>query len=340
MAILTAGVFGLDFDQLDIGSLSVGAYQNATPTAFSVAGNGQLTSFSGTGFTYGSGGVPTGGIITRIQESANGAQVYDLTGLSTPATTFMGWVAGGSNAAARIGLMSGADSGSGSGLTDRLRGYAGDDTITGGGGSDYLDGGDGDDDVFGGLDNDTVVDSAGSNYLRGDEGADQVLGGADFDDINGNMGNDTCSGGPSDDWVVGGRDQDLLFGYDGVDIVYGYLGDDTCDGGVGNDLIRGGQGSDTLAGGAGDDWLSGDRGDDTMSGGSGADIFHSFGEAGVDRVLDFSLSQGDRIQLDPGTLYTVSQSGADTLITMTGGGQLVLVGITASSLTATTIFLA
>jgi hypothetical protein len=74
-----------------------------------------------------------------------------------------------------------------------------------------------------------------------------------------------------------------------------------------------------------------------MTGGAGGDIFHSSGDAGIDRVLDFNLAEGDRIQLDPGTTYSVLQSGADTIIQMTNG-QVVLVGVSMSSLTAGTIF--
>ena len=65
----------------------------------------------------------------------------------------------------------------------------------------------------------------------------------------------------------------------------------------------------------------------------GADIFHSFGDAGLDRVTDFNRAQGDRVLLDAGTTYTVAQSGADTVISMTGGAQMVLVGVSMSSLT-------
>ena len=92
-----------------------------------------------------------------------------------------------------------------------------------------------------------------------------------------------------------------------------------------------------IRGTAGDDSLVGvdTNGDDTISGGPGADIF---GEAGVDRVIDFSVAQGDRVQLDPGTQYTVAQVGADTVISMTGGGQMILVGVQMSSLPTGWIF--
>ena len=83
--------------------------------------------------------------------------------------------------------------------------------------------------------------------------------------------------------------------------------------------------------------VSGDRGDDTMVGGDGADSFHSSNEAGIDRVLDFSVAQGDRVQLDPGTTFSVSQVGADTVISLTGG-QVILVGVSMSGLLPTSIF--
>ncbi|MFZ5718027.1 MAG: hypothetical protein ACOY5Y_01025 [Pseudomonadota bacterium] len=186
--------------------------------------------------------------------------------------------------------------------------------------------------LFGRAGADTVQGGEGANYLRGDDGNDSLAGGAGFDDINGNVGDDTGSGGLGDDWVVGGKDRDLLFGDDGSDLVYGNLGADTCEGGAGDDTIRGGQQDDVLNGGAGDDYLSGDRHDDTVTGGAGADTFHSFGEAGIDRVTDFNRSEGDRVLLDPGTSYSAAQVGADVVVSMGGGGELVLVGVSMSSL--------
>ena len=185
---------------------------------------------------------------------------------------------------------------------------------------------------------DTITTAGGTNYLRGGDGNDSIVGGAGFDDINGNMGNDTCVSGGGDDWVVGGRDNDSLSGGAGANLVYGNLGDDTCEGGGGADIVRGGQDNDSLSGGDGHDYVSGDRGADTVSGGAGADIFHTFADAGIDRVLDFNAAEGDRVQLDQGTVYTVAQVGADTVISMTGGGQMILVGVQSSSLGAGWIF--
>jgi len=211
-------------------------------------------------------------------------------------------------------------------------------TQTGTAAADGFMGGNDNETMSGGAGNDVIFGGGGTNYLRGDEGDDYIVGGRGFDDINGNMGNDTCISGGGNDWVVGGKDNDSLVGGAGENLVYGNLGDDTCDGGDGNDVVRGGQDNDVIFGGAGDDYMSGDRGSDTVTGGLGADIFHTFGDAGLDRVLDFSLAQGDRVQVDPGTQYTVTQVGADTVINMVGGGQMILVDVQMATLTGAWIF--
>lgn len=206
------------------------------------------------------------------------------------------------------------------------------ENATGSSYADMIDGSAGANTIYGGAGGDTITGGDGVNMLWGDDGDDQIDGGADFDRINGNQGSDIARGAGGNDWVSGGKDQDVIFGDDGDDIVNGNIGQDTCDGGVGADIVRGGQGADLLTGSSGDDWISGDRGDDTISGGAGADIFNSFGDAGVDRILDFSRAEGDRVQLAVGTSYVVAQSGADTVINMTGGGQVILVGIAQGSL--------
>lgn len=205
---------------------------------------------------------------------------------------------------------------------DTLRGFSGDDTLEGRAGGDALFGGDGADSLSGG---------AGDDYQRGEDGDDRLQGGDGADDINGNMGDDTAAGGAGGDVVVGGKDNDSLAGDGGADIVWGNLGNDTIEGGDGDDQVRGGQGDDIVSGGSGDDFVSGDRGADTVSGGPGADLFHAFRDAGLDRVLDFNPGEGDRVMLDAGTAYSLSQVGGDTVIDM-GDAQMVLVNVPLASL--------
>jgi Ca2+-binding RTX toxin-like protein len=204
--------------------------------------------------------------------------------------------------------------------------------ISGGDGRDVLYGDGAADRILAGGDNDVIVDSSGANYLRGEDGDDLIRGGFDFDDIHGNIGADTAFGGAGDDWVVGGKDNDSLAGEAGNDIVYGNIGNDTVSGGAGGDIVRGGQDNDVLWGGDGADWLSGDKGDDTIDGGAGADTFSSFGDAGLDRINGFSFTEGDRVRLEPGTGYSVAQVGADVVVTLAGGGQMVLAGVSMSTL--------
>lgn len=323
MAIFIAGdaTGGVNFDNLDLGALLDGTYVQRTSTLVSISSSGGFVdNFFGSGFTYNAQDIPSGGTVTRYQQLLNGQVIFDLTGVNVPATQVVQWAMTGNNYGAMEVILGGADSIQGSNFGDLIGGFGGADTIMGGNGADSIAGMD------------------GANYLRGDAGNDVLVGGANFDDINGNMGDDTASGGEGADWVVGGKDQDMLSGSGGDDIVYGNLGNDSCLGGVGNDLVRGGQDQDLLFGEGGNDWMSGDRGSDTISGGAGADIFHSFGEAGIDVVTDFNRAEGDRVQVERGTTYTVSQSGADTVIDMGGGNRMVLQNVQSSTLTGDWIF--
>jgi hypothetical protein len=140
-----------------------------------------------------------------------------------------------------------------------------------------------------------VARRAGFHRLDGTDAADRLTGGAGRDDIQGKPGDDTLAG----------------------------LG--------GDDALRGGRGADRLDGGDGDDWLSGDRGDDTLAGGRGADTFHGFAGCGSDVVLDFEAEDGDHVELEPGTAYTLRQAGADAVVEMQGG-RLILRGVRAERL--------
>jgi serralysin len=216
---------------------------------------------------------------------------------------------------------------------ENAKGGAGADALTGNDAGNTLEGGAGADTIYGGAGDDAVAGGEGRDFIRGETGNDVLYGGADFDDMHGNQGSDTEYGGDGDDWVVGGQNDDVLHGEAGADVVYGNLGVDLVDGGIGNDWVRGGQDADQLFGGDGDDWLSGDRGDDTVSGGAGADIFFVIGDTGLDRITDFSSAAGDRVRFEtPGTSYTLAYQGSDTVIQLSGGGQVVLAGVTEATL--------
>jgi Ca2+-binding RTX toxin-like protein len=214
---------------------------------------------------------------------------------------------------------------------EQFAGGAGADTVQGLEGADTLTGGEGGDRLFGGLDNDSIDGGDGRNYLRGEEGDDAITGGAQHDDINGNRGSDTLFAGGGDDWVRGGKDDDAVLAEAGDDLAFGDIGNDTVGGGLGNDVVYGGPGDDLLRGDDGDDTLVGDGGDDTLSGGIGADLYVASEDSGDDLVTGFNASQGDRVQLDAATSYTLAQEGSDTVIEM-AAGRMVLAGVQLSTL--------
>jgi Ca2+-binding RTX toxin-like protein len=208
------------------------------------------------------------------------------------------------------------------------------ETITGGPGADLLASTNaaGGSTIWGGAGSDTIYGGTLTNVLRGEDGNDVIYAQHGFNDVNGNAGADTIYGGDGNDWLVGGRDNDEIHGGAGDQILYGNLGDDTLTGGTGGDTIRGGQGDDIMTGGAGNDWMSGDLGNDTITGGAGADTFHTFAGAGIDRILDFNSAEGDRVMIDPGTSYTLRFDGANMIVDMGGSDQLILVGVTPSTI--------
>ncbi|WP_123056844.1 calcium-binding protein, partial [Vibrio cyclitrophicus] len=93
-------------------------------------------------------------------------------------------------------------------------------------------------------------------------------------------------------------DVQLLAGANNTDLTAG-SGNDRLEGGTGDDTLVGGEGNDTLLGGDGNDTLIGGGGSDILTGGDGMDSFVWLNiEDGVeDTITDFSLSEGDQIDL-------------------------------------------
>jgi len=197
-----------------------------------------------------------------------------------------------------------------------------DDTLYGGGGTDTIGSGYGEDILYGNQGSDLVFGGGGMDTLYGGQDADTVRGDNDNDFVYGNKGNDTLSGGENDDVLFGGQNDD---------IVYGNTGNDSLNGNLGNDTLFGGQGNDLISGQAGDDRLAGNKGDDTLIGGDGADTFvFQFG-GGNDRVEDFQAGT-DSLEFQSGLTYTASENAGSTVLTLSDGGTVTLVGVSPSEL--------
>jgi len=192
----------------------------------------------------------------------------------------------------RLDGNTGADTLDGGEGNDALYGLGGHDTLIGGTGADRLDGGLGADSMEGGADNDTyIVDEAGDVVIEAAGGGyDRIVASISY-----TLGADLERLSLSGTADLSGTGNALANRLDGN------AGANTLDGGEGNDALYGGAGNDTLIGGAGADLLDGGLGADTMEGGTGADRFwfRNIIEANGDVISDFSMEQGDRIDLRP-----------------------------------------
>jgi Ca2+-binding RTX toxin-like protein len=112
-------------------------------------------------------------------------------------------------------------------------------------------------------------------------------------------------------------------------------------GGGGSDVLTGNAGANALDGGGGNDTLIGLGGADTLTGGGGADTFvFAPGQAGNAVITDFSIGQGDKLDLTAFTtihslgslLAHATLSGSDILITF-DSGSVTLSNVAAASLT-------
>ena len=113
-----------------------------------------------------------------------------------------------------------------------------------------------------------------------------------------------------------------------TDLNNGTASNDKLFGGFGNDTIYGGRGNDTLSGGFGDDLLVGGSGNNVLCGGQGKDSFgFGFDATGKDVVKDFQLCV-DKLKFYDGVTVTgVASGGGDTILKLSTGGTVTLLGI-------------
>lgn len=101
--------------------------------------------------------------------------------------------------------------------------------------------------------------------------------------------------------------------------------------------LRGTAGNDDLTGGASHDTLIGKAGDDVLTGGAGADTY-VFGEgSGHDVITDFGA--GDSLKLSDYTRHGAGvqliDTGSDTIVQLTTGDSITLLGVHLADLVAT-----
>jgi Ca2+-binding RTX toxin-like protein len=181
---------------------------------------------------------------------------------------------------------------------DTLLAGDGDDIIISHGEDDHIDGGDGDDRLtidlgstfadlnLSFLDPFSVLALPGGGSIVNVESVDVIAGG----------GNDVIISGRGPNTLQGGAGDDRLDLSAGSGSAHGERGNDTL---VGGGLL---DSASTLVGGGGDDLLIAGQGFAVMEGSAGADIFRFTAAPGQlsspDVLTDFSVAEGDRIELD------------------------------------------
>lgn len=180
--------------------------------------------------------------------------------------------------------------------------------------------------VVGSIHNDTVNGGTDNNILMGMGADDNINGGGGNDVLYGGDGVDTIHGNQGDDKIYGEAGDDKLFGDDGDDMFYFSREYNAMDGGIGTDTVDY-SGSPGLRGDAtvnlktglgghdaeGDTYVSienvvgtnfnddiwGNGSPNAMDGKGGSDKFFydSIADLNGDRINQFFLSQGDRIDV-------------------------------------------
>lgn len=162
---------GLDLRDFNLSSLYYGTGYTSTSTIFAV--NYSYISFRdefrGSGFTYDSSGVPTGGTVAYYAGLHKGKKLGFIDGMSVPMVKFAQAAATKSRSddfATYKSAFVGNDTIIGGKAGDRLEGFGGNDRITGGGGADRL---------YGGAGADTFIFKSVRDSSAAPSGADTIF---------------------------------------------------------------------------------------------------------------------------------------------------------------------
>src|SRR5262245_501974 len=110
MASVSGGPAGANMAAFDVSTMLEGVILQNTSTSYSVEiDSGETVTYQGTGFTYDSAGLPSNGSISAISISYDGESEYQITDISVPMPTFVGWVNNEASADALLSMLGGAD---------------------------------------------------------------------------------------------------------------------------------------------------------------------------------------------------------------------------------------
>lgn len=217
-----------------------------------------------------------------------------------------------------------------------------------------------------------VSGTAGNNVLFGTSGADRIEGRGGNDGLYGHGGDDVFfySGtGTGRDVIVGGAGYDMVLGSDGADVILlptdarafsveaivGGGGWDRLSGTSGGDVINLSSivvtGIERISGGAGNDRITGSGSADRLEGGRGADVFVFAGSCGRDSIVDFQTGTAAHPRFDvidlsdfefasfAAVMARATDTGSDTVITLSASASLRLTGIDKADLRANDFWL-
>jgi Ca2+-binding RTX toxin-like protein len=305
MATITVnGSYGLDMRGIDFGWLPYAdSYSYGSSIYAAYYSDGVVDEFRGSGFTYDSNGMPTGGTVKSYAAFDNGIRVAYLDGVRIAVTSIVDAALTYSTSddiAVMAKALAGNDVIRGGGLFDYLRGFAGNDTLYGNAGNDTLVGDDG---------NDTLTGGAGGDKLYGGNGTDAAsyVGAKVGVVVNlgspaGNMNDAKGDVYSSIENLIGSSYADRLHGDNGANSLTGGAGNDLLNGNGGNDWIYGGDGADQLYGGMGNDKF----------------VFKALSQStgsSFDSIVDFLLGD-DRI--DVSAIDASTKSSGDQAFTFVG----------------------
>lgn len=237
------------------------------------------------------------------------------------------------------GVLQASDIETGSTVKYYIEGSAGADVLKGGANNDYIVGGAGGDTLTGGtgIDHFAIRNLQDSTLAKADLITDFVSA-VDRLDLNFNAGSVLSL-------IRTATGTDIYFSLDGAGAAQGKItvasavqGSDISTGspvwfymeGTANaDILVGGSGNDIIKGGGGADRITGGSGADTLVGGAGSDVFVFNAGFGHDVIQDYTAADHMDIgDLSIGHSYTLTQAGADTLVTFDTGDVVQISNLT------------